>query len=763
MAASAPSPKASPAARKKFRFDQKLWRQFIEIAQPYFYPLESNGTRRFFALLVIQLLCVIAFTFFFVVTLALGGLYAFPQFFKRMIDDVNFLEFLKSFVDFQDMAEKAGIGGDAIAEAFRIDLSEQAFSWDAFGEQVNRLSSSVFEPVAGSEVAQRIIQGLLGSPIFYTALGVLVFGALAFFVSRSRIAGRWWQWGMLSVILFLAFLVSGLNVVISYSFRFIDNAFVSFAEAKVPPDTVDEAVLKASEVARQAARDEFWQFLSVYGVILILAIPIIIGYIYLQRKLALKWREWLTKSFFSEYFKDRSYYELDSNAANTAIDNPDQRMTEDVESFTTTVLSFLLDILTSVLDLLAFTGILYGISRELTLGLAGYAAVGTFLAVFIGTRLIKINFEQLRYEANLRYGMVHMRDNAESIAFYRGESLERKQVDNRLAQAIENFNLKIIWLALLGVFQRAYSYFARLVPYVIVAPIFFADNIDYGAIGQATFAFSMVLSALSLITNRIQEISRFAASVSRIGELYEHFRNNKEGSRGQSEGSTIQTHLSTQFKANDLTLRTPNGEQTLFENMNLELEPQEQLLIVGASGCGKSSMMRALAGLWKNGAGSIERPDNSEILFLPQKPYMLLGTLREQLMYPNMREAVSDREISEALTLVNLEELPERVGGLDSEKDWPSVLSLGEQQRLAFARILLNHPKYVMLDEATSALDVSNERRLYELLRSLDILYISVGHRPNLKDYHRKVLEIGAGEQGWLVMDAADYQFNEAS
>lgn len=749
--------------RQTFRFDQKLWRQFIEIAQPYFYPLESYGTRRFFALLVIQLLCVIAFTFFFVVALALGGLYTFPQFFKRMIDDVNFLEFLKSFVDFQDLAAKAGIADGAIAEAFQIDLGDQTFSWELAGDQVNRLSNAVFEPVAGSDIAQRMIVGLLGSPIFYIALGVLLLGLLAAVVSRSRLKGRWWQWGMLSVILFLAFLVSGLNVIISYSFRFIDNAFVSFAEAKVPPGNADAAVAQASEVARTAARSEFWQFLGVYGIILLVAIPILISYVYLQNKLALSWREWLTQSFFAEYFKDRSYYELDSNSANTVIDNPDQRMTEDVEAFTTTVLSFLLDILTSLLDLLAFTGILYGISKELTLGLAGYATLGTVLAVIIGTRLIKINFNQLRLEANLRYGMVHMRDNAESIAFYRGEDLERKQVDSRLARAIKNFNLKIIWLAFLGVFQRAYQYFARLVPYAIVAPIFFADNIDYGAIGQATFAFSMVLSALSLITYRIQEISRFAASVSRIGELYEHFRRNKEGARGAAEGgSTIKTHLSTRFKVNDLTLRTPNGEQTLFEGMALTLEPQEQLLIVGPSGCGKSSMMRALAGLWKNGSGSIERPDNGEILFLPQKPYMLLGTLREQLAYPNMRSNVGDREITEALALVNLEALPERVGGLDSEKDWPTVLSLGEQQRLAFARILLNQPKYVMLDEATSALDVANERRLYELLRSLDILYISVGHRPNLKDYHRKVLEIGNSDQGWRVMDAADYEFIQA-
>ncbi|NJN32385.1 MAG: ABC transporter ATP-binding protein/permease [Synechococcales cyanobacterium RM1_1_8] len=718
MAASAPSAPALP----KFRFDRKLWQQFIEVAQPYFYPVEPGSTRRFLVLLGLQLVLVMGFTFFVVVGLALLGLQFFADFFKRMIDDINFLEFLKAYI--------TNPNPDPTAEFSVASLTD----------------------VSGQALSGQILGGLIQSPIFYVALGALILGLGAFYLLRRKLKQRGLQWFLLGILLFLAFVVSGLNVVISYAFRFIDNSFVKFAEAK------------GDTAAQEIAQGEFWQFLIVYGVILVAAIPILIGYVYLRQKLALFWRKWLTNRFLSKYFQDRSYYELDSNAANTAIDNPDQRITEDINAFTVTVLDFLLDVLGSILDLIAFTGILYGISKQLTLGLAGYVGIGTLLAIIIGTRLIKINFDQLRLEADFRYGMVHVRDNAESIAFYRGEELENQQVAGRLKNAIRNFDLKIIWLAYLGVFQRAYNYFARLVPYAIVAPLFFAGTVDFGVIGQGVFAFTMVLSALSLITNRIQEISAFAASIERVGTLYEHFEADTSGSRGdRALPQQIQTHLSTQFKINDLTLRTPNGEQTLFQHMNLTLEPQEQLLIVGPSGCGKSSMMRALAGLWKNGSGSIERPDNSEILFLPQKPYMLLGTLREQLIYPNMREAVGDREITEALTLVNLEALPDRVGGLDSEKDWPTVLSLGEQQRLAFARILLNQPKYVMLDEATSALDVANERRLYELLRSLDILYISVGHRPNLKDYHRKVLEIGSTNgQGWSVMAAADYRFLES-
>ncbi len=716
MTAIAPKPEGSKP--KKFRFDKKLWRQFIEVAQPYFYPVERYSTRRFLVLLALQLVLVMGLTFFMVVGLALLGLQVSADFFKRMIDDVNFLKFLKGFVS-------NPTGNDDFRLADLTDLSGQALS----GE---------------------IIGGLLQSSVFYIALAAVLLGVGAFYVSRKRLRDRWIQWFLLGVLLFLAFVVSGLNVVLSYVFRFIDNSLLNFAQA-------------GEDVAGQAtATADFWQILGVYGIVLLAAIPIIIGYVYLRQKLGLFWRKWLTEKFLTQYFSDRAYYELDSNAANTSIDNPDQRITEDIKAFTVTVLDLLLDILGSVLDLIAFTGILYEISKRLTIGLVGYVSIGTLLAVFIGTRLIKINFDQLRLEADLRYGMVHVRDNAESIAFYRGEELENQQVSGRLQRAIRNFDLKIVWLAFLGVFQRAYNYFARLVPYAIVAPLFFAGEVEFGVISQGIFAFNMVLSALSLITNRIQEISAFAASIERVGNLSEHFDSHTGGARGAEQmRQKIQTHLATQFRINGLSLSTPNQEQTLFEDLSLTLESDESLLIVGPSGCGKSSFMRALAGLWKNGRGTIERPDNSEILFLPQQPYMLLGTLREQLVYPNMRTNVSDREIDEALELVNLEELPERVGGLSAEKDWTSVLSLGEQQRLAFARILLNQPKYVMLDEATSALDVPNERRLYGLLQTLEILYISVGHRPSLRDYHRTVLELGTTGAGWRSLRSEAYQFQE--
>ena len=672
---------SQPKLPLKFRFDRQLWQRFVEVAQPYFYPPGPRSSIQFLLLILTQLVFVVSFTFFFVVTLALIGFQFAPKFFAGLVNEIIYLKFLSS------------------------------------------LGKSSIE----------IFQNLLTFTPAYIFLVLLIVSSGIFYAYRRKIKGREQQWLVLGLLLFLAFIVSSLNVLISYVFRFIDNAL----NGRNP--------------------EVFWEFLWVYGITLVVAIPILITYRYTRRKLALFWREWLTNTFLKDYFSNRAYYELDSNAANTDIDNPDQRMTEDVNSFTVTILDLILDILDSVLDLVAFTGILYSISTQLTIGLVGYVSIATILALWIGTKLIKINFNQLRLEGDFRYGMVHVRDNAESIAFYRGESLELSQVEGRLGRAIRNYDLLIIWLALLDIFQYAYNYFARLVPYLIVAPLYFAKQVDFGTIGQGIFAFQMVLSALSIIPTRIQSISSFAASIERLGMLYERFRQRETR---DVVGSGIVNYPSTHFKVDGLTLNTPNAEQTLFQNLSFELTPPQSLLVVGASGCGKSSLLRAIAGLWRNGTGTIESPDYTQALFLPQQPYMLLGTLREQLKYPNLRENVTDDEIQSALATVNLENLSVRMGGLGAQKDWAAVLSQGEQQRLAFARILLNQPKYVILDEATSALDVTNERRLYELLQSQDITYISVGHRPSLIDYHQTVLDLqSANHNSWQLLAAKDYQF----
>ena len=663
VSSSAQLPEARP---NRFQFDRQLWKRFVTIAQPYFYPLGAGQTKVYLGLLLLLLFAVVALAFWCTVGLTLGGRALFPAFF-------------------------------------------------------NNLARPLVENV----------MGLLNSWAPYAAVITLVISGLVAYRLRRALWVRWPQWSLLGLLLLLSFTVNGINVSISYVFRFVDTAL------------------------NQRESETFWQFLFVYGSIIAGAVPIVVFYRYVRLKLALRWRRWLTEHFLERYFSHRSYYELDSNSVDTEIDNPDQRITQDIKSFTTVTLSFLLDILDSILTLLAFTAILYTISKTLTVGLLVYALMGTAFAVFTGRKLIKINYDQLRLEADFRYGMVHVRDNAESIAFYRGEQLEREQVSQRLVNAIRNFDLLIIWQSLIDLFQFGYNYFTRVVPYVIVAPLYFADQTDFGTFTQAAIAFSQVLSALSLITNRIDEIAQFAASINRLGAFNEQM-DKPETSNKQKHQSEIKTQLAPQLTLDNLTLLTPNSKQTLVQDLSLTVEPNDRLLIVGASGCGKSSLLRAIAGLWTNGNGQITRPDIQDMLFLPQRPYMLLGTLREQLLYPDNYER-PDTTLMEILERVNLGELPERVGGLDTIHDWPTVLSLGQQQRLAFARVLLSQPKYVMLDEATSALDVENERHLYNLLAEMNAVYVSVGHRPSLLDYHQRVLQLNTNTP-WQLHSASDYR-----
>ncbi|MGF1575019.1 MAG: SbmA/BacA-like family transporter, partial [Cyanophyceae cyanobacterium] len=359
----------------------------------------------------------------------------------------------------------------------------------AFGGQL--LLPDFFRDVAPGVVSQA--DSFVSSPILPGAIGVFAFAILVFVANRGSLRSRWVQWSLLFLLLVLLFVVNGANVALSFIFRFIDNAFQSREEPV------------------------FWRYLFTYLALLVSAIPIIVLYRYSRLKLGLFWREWLTQRFLGRYFNQRSYYELDSNASNTEIDNPDQRITEDVFSFTSTTLTFLLDVLDSVLNLISFTAVLYGFSRLLTVGLVVYALLGTAVAVLLGRRLIGLNFNQLRLEANFRYGMVHVRDNAESIAFYRGEPQETKQVIERLRQAIRNQDLLIIWQSLISLFQLSYNYFSRFVPYLVLAPLYFSEQIDFGAIGQGYFAFSMVLGAVSIVTSQIQSISSFAAGINRLG------------------------------------------------------------------------------------------------------------------------------------------------------------------------------------------------------------------------------------------------------
>jgi vitamin B12/bleomycin/antimicrobial peptide transport system ATP-binding/permease protein len=505
-------------------------------------------------------------------------------------------------------------------------------------------------------------------------------------------------------------------------------------------------------ISALSARDEarFWQTILVFAGTLVLYAPLYAGYVYLRDRLGLQWRRWLTNHFIDRYFENRAFYNL--NYSHTDIDNPDQRIAEDIKSFTQESLTLLLAVVDSLLAVGAFSGVLWGISKPLILFLAFYALVGTLMAIGVfGKPLVRLNFEQLKKEANFRFSLVRVRENAEAIAFYQGEQRESVKIKGRFIEAFDNFKRLIFWELNLNILTNAYEFIPYILPAIVVAPGIFAGELEVGKVTEAQGAFIRVFFSLNLIVARFGSLSTFVAGVKRLHTFSESLDSGLTLKEPDcAEHTTIKTEIADSLVLENITLQTPNHQRTLVEGLSIKLAKGEGLLVSGPSGCGKSSLLRSIAGLWDAGTGTILRPSLEEMLFLPQRPYMILGTLREQMLYPNMDVAVEDSQLREILIKVNLPDLEQRDGGFNAEQNWAEVLSLGEQQRLIFARLLLNKPSYAILDEATSALDPKNEKNLYQQLQDSGIAFLSVGHRESLSQYHQYILNFTAN-QTWSL------------
>jgi len=505
-----------------------------------------------------------------------------------------------------------------------------------------------------------------------------------------------------------------------------------------------------------AARDtaRFWEAIRYCLILLVVAVPIYAFYYFVRDTLGIQWRRWLTGRFLRGYFSHRHFYELNANAE---IDNPDQRVAEDIATFTQRSLYFLLVIIGSIVQMVLFSRVLWSISHELVYFLVFYATAGTLVTILVfGKVLIGLNFNQLRREADFRFSLVRVRENAESIAFYRGEAQELQQVSRRFTAAFNNFKQLIRRQLGLNFFQHAYNLLTIVVPSAIIAPRVLSGELEVGAVVQAAGAFAAVLSAISLIVENFEGLSRFSAGIDRLSTLSKVLP--ASSAPAEAGDGTISLVEGDQLRLERVTLQTPRRERVLVRDLSLVVEPGAGLMIVGESGSGKSSLLRAIAGLWYSGSGTIVHPPPGSVLFLPQQPYMLLGTLRAQLLYPQPERIVSDDELLQLLAQVNLPDLAERFGGFDIECDWEKVLSFGERQRLAFARALLTRPRYAILDEATSALDVPNEDWLYRQLAETGATLVSVSHRSSILKYHAHVLEL-TGDSSWQSYPAAHYRW----
>ena len=579
------------------------------------------------------------------------------------------------------------------------------------------------------------IAGIWSSAWGVVFSGLFLMGGAAFLAMRQQLRNRrWLHWLMLGVIVLMLLTVNGINAGIGFIARDLTNALV----------------------AKQA--DGFYRILIIYACCFVVALPIRVSQIFFTLKLGIIWRDWLSRSLIGDYMRNRAYYVLNPNDEQaTDVDNPDQRITDDTRSFTSQSLQFTLGVFDALLTFSLNILILWSISTTLTLSLFGYASFATAVLVISGRKLVKINFDQLRYEADFRYGLVHIRNNAESIAFYSGEEPEAAETERRLGSVVRNFNLLIIWRVIIDVMRRSIGYAGNFFPYLVMAVPYFAGEIDYGGFIQANFAFGMVEGSLFYVVNQIEELAQFTAGISRL----EGFQSEVEQVSREARGAdpVLQGAESIVVRHADLT--PPGADQPIVRDLSLSVGETDRLLVVGPSGCGKTSLLRMISGLWSPSQGDVERPPTGELLFIPQKPYMLLGSLREQLCYPTDEGRFSDDQLRHVLDEVNLSTLSTRYPDLDVKQDWPRILSLGEQQRLAFGRLLLNAPRFVVLDEATSALDVATEDHLYALLRQRELAVISIGHRPTLKQFHDSVLEL-SGNGDWRLMPATSYDFGRS-
>jgi vitamin B12/bleomycin/antimicrobial peptide transport system ATP-binding/permease protein len=524
----------------------------------------------------------------------------------------------------------------------------------------------------------------------------------------------WRARGLFALLITLLFAFNGLNVLNSYVGRDFMTAISNRDSARF----TREAIAYLGVFAASALVGAFYSFS--------------------EQRLGLLWREWLTRRLLGAYLDRRAYYRL---SAAGVLTSPDERIAEDVRAFTATTLSFVLMLSNTAVTVLAFSGVLWSISRTLFAVAVLYAACGSALTVLFGRPLVWLNYNQLDKEADFRANLVHVQANAESIALLHREGRIGARLRRRFDDLTANMRRIIAVNRNLALFTNGYNYVIQIIPALVVAPLFIRGEVEFGVITQSAMAFSTLVGALSLVVTQFQSISSFAAVVTRLGSLADAMEQGLSPAAAPIDVREDEAHVAYER----LTLLSPGSDHVLLRDLSVSVPHGTRVLIVGPNDAAKVALFRATAGVWENGSGRIVRPGLDGILFLPERPYLSPGTLRDVLV----REGViGDEQIATVLHGLGLEPVLERTGGLDVERDWDDVLSLAEQQLFSIARVVLAAPRFAFLERPRTALGSEQTDRILSLLWERSITYLTLGDGGDgLGDYDA-VLEL-AGDGGW--------------
>ena len=494
-----------------------------------------------------------------------------------------------------------------------------------------------------------------------------------------------------------------------------------------------------------------WQ-LGMFSVLAAFFIVSAVYQLYLQQWLQIRWRRWLTNRYLGRWLGDGTHYRM--RLKGDSADNPDQRIADDIKQFINSTLDIGIALLGSIVTLISFVVILWNLSVSTPLMIGSqsfnipgylvwaaltYAIIGTWVTHLVGKPLIKLNFDQQRYEADFRFSLVRLRENAEEVTLLAGEPAEKERLLDRFGRVVGNWYGIMQRTKRLTFLTAGYSQVAIIFPFIVVSPLYFAGTMMLGGLMQIASAFGQVQGALSFFVKAYSDIADWKAVLNRLAG----FDASMDWAKGLDTTAPRVQHVSdggTAMLADDLTVSLPNG-QAIVRAIGLEIGPAERVLVTGPSGSGKTSLFRALGGVWPFGVGTVRIPQGVKLLVLPQRPYLPLGTLRGALAYPGPNDAFTPTEIDDVLRATGLDALQD---SLDETAYWADRLSMGEQQRLSIARALLQKPDWLFLDEATAALDEPAEAMLYRLLleRLPDAAIVSIGHRSSLVIFHERFLAL---------------------